>query len=344
MTVGLALAGFLPNASSSFNFDLSVQIRHSGGFRIIPSLVYLSHSKHLSKMKTENVSPGLPSHSKIFDPDHHDEIDNDRSDQESVDPCKNNWSPPPSRSDFETPAGETHEFLTLCCDHCGKQIEVPVYCGNRFCPICSLRRLNRVKRRLQFLATNCKIPPGYKCKFLTLTIKNQKDVHTMVRDLVRSFRKLRQRALWKSAVTGGAYVLEIKGGNGGWHVHIHAIIISKWIKWEDLLKAWKAVSTGTGVWIEDVPVQQTVNYLSKYLTKPAVSDDDLSDANWALKGTRLFSPFGDWHTLAKLFEMPKATCKECNGGSWSPFSLIYTGHIETHFTEVSQVSARSSPV
>ncbi len=63
---------------------------------------------------------------------------------------------------------EAHEFREVTCTHCGHTITVPVYCGNRFCPICSVPRLSRVRRRLNWIVDHVDPPRGYGIKFLTL--------------------------------------------------------------------------------------------------------------------------------------------------------------------------------
>jgi len=228
----------------------------------------------------------------------------------------------------------SHLFMTICCEHCGYKIDVPVYCGNRFCPVCGVARRMRVRNRLEFLAENVNSPPKTSMKFLTLTIPSQPDVYKMVRFILKSFRKLRQRSYWKKNVDGGAFVLEITGRPGYWHVHIHIVMMSNFMPFETLLQHWLSASGGRGVWIEEIPTNQIVKYLSKYLSKPSVPDDQLSDVNWALKGLRLFSPFGSWYNLNLKYIKPKAECPKCHSACWLPFDLVYGKHIEIFEKEV----------
>jgi len=229
---------------------------------------------------------------------------------------------------------DEHLFITLCCTHCGHKIDVPVYCGNRFCPVCGVARRMRVRNRLEFLAANVAEPKDMSMKFLTLTIPSQPDVFVMTRFILKAFRKLRQRAFWKKNVDGGAFVLEIKGAQGYWHVHLHAVLMCNFLPYDELLKLWIGCSKGRGVWIEKIPTDQIVKYLSKYLTKPSVDDVALNDANWALHGLRLFSPFGSWYNLNLTYSKPKAECPECHSTSWMPFDLVYSNHIEQFWKDV----------
>lgn len=204
-----------------------------------------------------------------------------------------------------------HEFISVCCTHCGHKIDVPVYCGNRFCPICSPARLSRVRKRMTFLIKNVTPKKGYGIKFLTLTIPNQKDLPTMARFILKAFRRLRQRSYWKNCVLGGLFVLEITGTPGNWHVHIHAAIHSTYMDYGKLLRIWKSVSKGSGVWITRIPESAVVGYLTKYLTKPGTADSLTQETSDALKGFRLFQPFGSFYAINLTYKKPESVCQNC---------------------------------
>lgn len=217
-----------------------------------------------------------------------------------------------------------HKFIRIICAHCGEIYEIPVYCGDRFCSVCSVGRLLRIRQRLNFLSDNIKPPPGFNIKFLTLTIKNQQDLAAMTRTIVNCFRKLRQTRSWKHHVRGGAFVLEITGNSGDWHVHLHIIIEARYYKWAEILKLWMKISPGRGVWIEDIPKRQITRYLSKYLTKTSTSLVDRVEMNDALRGTRLFSPFGTWYAMNLTYEKPPLQCRKCP----DPCFILYTDLVE----------------
>ncbi|MBA7671157.1 hypothetical protein ES703_79308 [subsurface metagenome] len=135
----------------------------------------------------------------------------------------------------------------------------------------------------------------------------------MVSTLFDSFKKLRQTASWKTHVDGGAFVTEITGCSGNWHAHIHAIIASKRYKWAEILELWMKLSPGRGVYIQNIPKQQVVRYLTKYLSKNDVPDADRSELNDALKGTRLYQPFGSWYAINLQYKKPPPQCPDCKG-------------------------------
>jgi hypothetical protein len=218
---------------------------------------------------------------------------------------------------------ENHSYRQICCSNCGHEITVPIYCGDRFCPVCSRPRLARVRRRLCFLVKNTPKETDYAFKFLTLTVASQPDLPTMLKGITRSFRKLRQRATWKRRVLGGAFVIECGYGTAGWHAHIHAIVYAKFISFERLLKLWLACSGGRGVFIKAIPTAAVVGYLTKYLSKPATPESHYETATESLKGYRLFQPFGIWMKLLKEYVDEKPGCPECGCHSFLPLDLIY---------------------
>jgi len=220
-------------------------------------------------------------------------------------------------------ATDTHRFTTIICCHCGHEIQVPVYCGNRFCPICSRPRLNRVRQRIEFLIKNTKKEHGYGFKHLTLTIRNRTDLCGMLQHLTKSFRRLRQRRLWKHHVTGGAFVFEVTSKDGYYHAHIHCIIYARFIDWKSLLQLWIDCSGGRGVYLQRIPERQIVRYLTKYISKPSGSTDIEPDVQTSLSGFRLFSPFGTWYALSSKFVMKKATCPVCGKQAFFPLDLFY---------------------
>ena len=214
------------------------------------------------------------------------------------------------------PLDATHGFRTLYCGKCGHMIAVRIDCGHRFCPLCSRRRARRVRNRLQALLQKNKKVPKAGVKLLTLSKANCKDLPSGIKDLVASFRRLRQRALWKHYVLGGAFVIEIKGRPGNWHPHIHAIIYSYYIPWARLRAAWRQCSGGTAVWISSVSNDRAVGYVTKYITKCDMPPALLDGVSSALRLFRLFTRFGCWHNIvlpALKFDCP---CQQCNTTDW----------------------------
>ena len=209
-----------------------------------------------------------------------------------------------------------HQYLRIYCASCSSFRDVPAFCGDRFCPICSGPRRARVRYRLDALVKRSALPPGYTFKFLTLTVPNSDDLKAGVKSLMVAFRRLRQQHWWKSYVDGGAFVIEITGRKGAWHIHIHAIIAARYIPVRQLSRHWERVSGGKIVWIKKIPSSAVIAYLTKYLTKIDVPDDDALMASDALRGVRLFQPIGSWHGMKVVIVNHACKCASCGGDRW----------------------------
>jgi len=210
-----------------------------------------------------------------------------------------------------TKSASDHNFIRIVCYGCGHVIDVPLYCGNRFCEICGVSRRSRVRRRMQFLIDNAKLEPHDRIRFLTLTIRNQLSLPEMINFLMLSFRKLRNRSYWKSRVRGGCYVIEITGLPGNWHAHLHCLIAGDFIEWDRLLFHWRRITGSRGVWITNIDRRHAIKYLCKYLVKPDVPDQLVDDISSGLRSLRLFQPFGDWHKLNSEYKRAPIICPSC---------------------------------
>lgn len=213
-----------------------------------------------------------------------------------------------------------HLFRRMVCTSCGHTIDVPISCGFRFCPVCSVGRQMKVRDRLKWLIDNCEKPKGHFFAHLTATISNEQDLANMVKHIMLSFRKLRNRAYWKSKVHGGAFVVEVTGHPGNWHAHIHAIICTRWMDWDHLMRDWTKCSGSRGIMICKIPVGAAVNYLTKYLTKNETPEVVLHEISNALRGSRLFAPIGSWFNINKTYKRSPSPCPECGGHHWQDYN------------------------
>ena len=241
---------------------------------------------------------------------------------------------------MQTP--DQHQFITICCTGCGDERRVPVYCGDRFCTICSVGRRSRVRKRLEFLISSVKLKEGEGFKHLSLGIKNQPDLPSMLKKLSQAFRKLRSRPLWKSRVRAGAMVIEVTGGPENWHAHLHIVLVSAFLPWKELHAAWLKCSGGISVWIDTIPPTRAVSYLTKYLSKPGCNPDDLILVNPALYKFRLFQPFGEWHALNIAYIKPPVHCQKCGGTHYLPLVYFLAGLMD-HPGDVHYARGTSPP-
>jgi len=211
---------------------------------------------------------------------------------------------------------DQHAWNTVFCEHCGLTLQVPVYCKNRFCPVCGNHRSRVIRHKIDVLIHTIQLRKFDSFKFLTLTIKNQPDIQNMTDELITAFRRLRQRALWKKYVRGGCSVIEAKPGEDGWHVHLHIILESGYFPVKDLTTLWKQVSTGQGVFIKKIHGSQVIGYITKYLTQEKATEKEQKKMSQCLIGRRLFQPFGSWFAIVKAIPRLKFPCPACNKNHW----------------------------
>jgi hypothetical protein len=216
----------------------------------------------------------------------------------------------------------THEYTAIYCSACGHKIVVPLYCKDRFCPICSPRRTYAIRRRLQRLLSSVRESRGQSLKMVTLTIPNSPDARESARILIRSYRRLRQRAWYKRRVTGGVHVIEVTGSPGDWHVHLHAIVLSYFLPYEQLLSIWRNVSPGRGVYVQRIPRNSALSYLTKYVSKGSLPDGSTRELSDQLKGLRMFQCTGRfvaWLPPAVKHPYP---CPRCGDTHWLPEVVV----------------------
>jgi hypothetical protein len=209
-----------------------------------------------------------------------------------------------------------HEFRTIFCAHCGHSITFLQRCTDRFCQTCGGSSKARTRRRIKSILDNVQNVRGQSLKFLTLTVRSGDCLSECVDHLLASFRKLRARNVWKKHVTGGLFVIEVTHNDKGFHAHIHAIVQMKFWNVRDLSRVWEKCSGAFVVDIREVHDQNVIGYLTSYLSKSEVSEDILPEVNRVLKGRRLFSPFGLWHSLSLLFKPQPFVCPKCTRSDW----------------------------
>ena len=183
-------------------------------------------------------------------------------------------------------------------------------CKLRICPVCRRVIQRRSARRvLEFMDSR----PGTKWQFQTFTLKHSADeLSVQLSRLVRCFRRLRQRKLWKDSVTTGYAVIEVTfhpkdslspsgrlREESEWHPHLHVLAATEFIAWEHLRKAWLEV-TGDSDNIDCQLVESSTHaahYVAKYIGKPPdlhlqAEPQRAAEYYHALNHRRLLMPFG----------------------------------------------------
>ena len=215
-----------------------------------------------------------------------------------------------------------HPFKAIICGDCGKMVRVPQYCGDRTCQVCSRKRAFKIADRLNEFMRVCELQKKERFVHVILTIKNQVDLAAMLKHLVKSFRKLRNRKAWRSMVSGGAFVLEVSGAPGNWHGHLHIVAQANYFPQYILLEKWRAVAGSAGAYIKSIPRQSIIRYLTKYITKPTDCETELKEINDSLRDVRMFQPFGSWFKLLKKYMPKRFPCPNCGCQIWKSWDMI----------------------
>lgn len=199
------------------------------------------------------------------------------------------------------------------------------HCGLRCCPRCQRLYSHLVADHIEdFLGK----PSKNTAKFITLTLRHSHaPLLTQLRNLQQAFRRLRQRKLWRSAVTSGYAVIEITWNQAAkqWHPHLHIVAFSDFIPQHALATAWEAVTRGS--MIVDIRIvrstARTSSYLAKYLGKPpefpnpAHHHDELREYVTALAKTHLVIRFGGAPPVPK-----RSTQPAWDPGDWEPIGKV----------------------
>ena len=156
-----------------------------------------------------------------------------------------------------------------------------------------------------------------------------------VKRIVSAFKRLRQETFWKVASNSGAWVVEVTGSPGRWHIHIHALIVGDFMKQAIISNAWKKLTDAPVVHIKAISVEKGVGYVTKYISKGNFHPDYVEQVAYALKSVRLFNVFGQWHNSKAPKVKLVCTCKRCQGTRWYPTESLFpiSGSILKYYLE-----------
>jgi len=143
-------------------------------------------------------------------------------------------------------------------------------CGFRACPIC--RQAWALNIRDKITSVLADVAPERR-KLCTLTMRSSGcPLLSQVKNLWRSFRKLKQRKVWRENVSGYIAVLEVtyNEARDQWHPHLHLVLDAAFIAQAELSKQWLQVTLNSK--IVDIRAVRSFDsistYLGKYLVKP----------------------------------------------------------------------------
>lgn len=176
------------------------------------------------------------------------------------------------------------------------------HCRDRLCQPCQTARRAHLIEAILVALDGAKTD----VRFVTLTLKHNDTPLTAQLDrLYLAFRTLRRTKFWKAAVRGGAFFLEVKvGDDNRYHPHLHILCETPWLDQRELVETWLGI-TGDSFICHVKPIDDPLHrakYVTKYATKPADpsvirNPAKLDEFLLAIKGRRLYQPFGTWRAL-----------------------------------------------
>lgn len=204
-------------------------------------------------------------------------------------------------------------------------------CNLRICPACSKRRKGRFYRKyLPYLSSLPQDRTNF-LYFLTISPKNYTDLESGLKHIKASWSKFIRSKYVRERIKGGLYVIEIKGSEGNWNIHLHSICYGRWLdnkvrlhKNSKIVRLFMASSNRpVNIHITRQGSSRfTLNYMLKYIS--ANKDDFFSVRDVALYThftyrRRLIHGFGSMYNL-KLPKVPHY-CVKC--GSIQHFFIEY---------------------
>jgi hypothetical protein len=241
--------------------------------------------------------------------------------------------------------------IMLACVCCAAKRRAVTHCDRRYCPLCApflaLERLKKTEKAILAM----KWPLA-----ITLTVKNKLE---MTRDvfawLLKCFKNLRRSVLWTRCVVGGFVACELTNRGKGWHPHLHILCDAEWLALNiappgrlasaaEKKRIYQLASKELeAAWCDQIGQMKASVHVRrkfgkkgqlnaareamKYAVKPGALLDSKGSAAQviaAMKGTRLFSGFGNCYGL-KLDDEPRGTqpCSNCgNIDGWLPEDIV----------------------
>ena len=134
------------------------------------------------------------------------------------------------------------------------------FCKNRFCPMCSWRRVRNITGQLKDAFSVIQEKQKVAALFLTLTISNPdvKDLKSTIAKMNKSFKKMSETKQFKNAILGYFKSIEILGDKtpkGQAHPHFHILLVVKenYFKKSDYINK----SEWTEMWRKSLGVEYT---------------------------------------------------------------------------------------
>lgn len=254
------------------------------------------------------------------------------------------------RSDLAARLRKCGRDLVLRCCACTKDRHVKTRCDLKWCPTCQPALAARTGDRYARIAAGCEWP-----LMVTFTVEHSAaDEVGLMREVRRSFTRLRRMRWFKSAQRGGVAAVEITHGKNGWHPHIHALMDARWFSvrepcprigsakttWraagrraaQEIAEVWSLACGRPGtvevhrVWTRGDGIAGAVREVLKYSAKGsdlAAVDQPIAPLIDELDRSRLVVSWGSFyrHPACKRQRSAPAMCG-CGCSDWLPEDVL----------------------
>ncbi len=219
--------------------------------------------------------------------------------------------------------GESSGFRIMASCNCGNRI-IPLKhnCNLRTCPRCAKIRKRKLSRKYLPLLKGIHQNRKYFLYFLTISPKNYTNLEQGLNHIKKSFSRFLRHNYIKKRINAGLYVIETKGTEGNWNIHLHAIIYGRWIdnkirkeKNSKIVRLFKQSSKReVNIHVtRQNSARFTLNYMLKYISANKdyfKTDLDMAKYIVAIRKKRLISTFGEFYKLKLKIKKPR--CFVCN--------------------------------
>jgi len=181
---------------------------------------------------------------------------------------------------------------------------IPNYtCEFRLCPMCARRQANKKYNKYHLRAHGFAKANGLTPMHLVLTQERRSGESlegSMVR-VLKAFKKLRKRALWKKHFEGGMWSIEFTFNGDSYHTHLHILVFRrKFIDVDLLRKEWSSAGGGKNLRLDLIRggIGKGMREVLKYIAKPIDIDNFTSDnlkEVLEMKGKKFFGTFGKFY-------------------------------------------------
>ena len=229
------------------------------------------------------------------------------------------------------------------------------FCKNRFCPVCSWRRVRNITGQLKDAFSVIQEKQKIATLFLTLTVSNPdvKDLKSTIAKMNKSFKKMSETKAFNNAVLGYFKSIEILGDKtpkGQAHPHFHILLVVKesyfkksdYINQKEFLQMWRDATRNQNITQVDVrriksknenfsdidsAIAETVKYSVKHSDLCKRTNEDFYYLYTQTKSMRFISAGGILKEHLNLIKIDEdlINLKKENEALWIEIArLIYT--------------------